>query len=136
MNASIILEELNNFDKIRHFISLLENDFISNQAFLSKLKLAKNSTDKALMQLTFDLNKKLKNSQIVIAKKTTIADDITDALNQLKTFDFPVLTQALSNLITFAQSYENNSELVLSNDEIALKNLKERVFLIMAERFE
>ncbi len=141
MDTILLLEKLNKLDDIKHFISFLEVKFLSREKLSSQLKIAKNSLDKALINLAFDVQKKLENSEQNQDQKIQISKDICEAYSQLEFYDDIILKQVLRDLISFAKSYENQtyqnnlgSTLPEQNSE-ELKNLKTKLLLITSERF-
>ena len=135
MNAALILEELNKFDDATHLVSFLEIKFMKDEQILTKLKSAKKSLDKALVELVFDLSKKLENSENNNSVKIRISDEIISAFHHLEFCNDKILSQNLLSLITFAKDYENNSIQQTSQTHEDIENLKTKILLITSERF-
>ncbi len=135
MNAALILEELNKLDDAKQFVSFLEIKFMKDEQILNKLKSAKKSLDKALVDLVFDLSKKLENSKNNNSVKIRISDEIINAFNHLEFCNDTILSQNLLSLIKFAKDYENNSIQQTSQTHEDIENLKTKILLITSERF-
>lgn len=135
MNAALILEELNKLDDAKQFVSFLEIKFMKDEQILNKLKSAKKSLDKALVDLVFDLSKKLENSENNNSVKIRISEEITNAFNHLEFCNDTILSQNLLSLIKFAKDYENNSIQQTSQTHEDIENLKTKILLITSERF-
>ncbi len=135
MNADLILEKLTKLDEVKRFILFLEARFLSDEKSLSQLKIAKKSLDQALMNLVFDIEKKLENSQQNQSQKIKISDKIYSTFEHLKSFSDESLEQCLQDLTAFARSYENSSTLIVATRSEDLKNLRAKILLITSERF-
>ena len=136
MNANLLLKNLTKLDEIKNFLSFLEVKFLSNMDKSSQLKIAKKSLDKALVQLVFDVSRRLENFDQT--HKTEISNEIATAILHLKDFGDETLNLDLLNLTTFIKVYENNSDGIFlseDDDKEALNNLKAKTLLITAERF-
>ncbi len=135
MNASLILEKLNMLDDVMHFIRFLEMKFVSDEIRSGELSVAKKFLDQALIQLTFDLQKKI-NGEPDDLEKIKISGKINDAFEQINEIGDQFLNKCFRDLILFAQNYESNLYLPISaeNDK-NLKSLKDKILLITSERF-
>jgi hypothetical protein len=137
MNATLILEKLEKLADIKYFIPLLEVRFLTNKSLCSHLKIAKKSVDNVLINLAFDVQKKLENSDKIHPTKIRISDEISNALQHLEGIDDTQLKQSLQALIIFSKNYENHQNPISlsTENEGDLKNLKAKILLIIAERF-
>jgi hypothetical protein len=133
MNAAFLLQKLNKLDDAKKFISLLEIKFLSEEKRLSNLKTAKNSLDKVLIYLAFDIEKKLENSAANHATKIKISQEISEAFSCLKDFNDKSLSQELLGLIAFFENYETKTLSIKNSSE--LQSLKAKILSINLERF-
>ena len=143
MNSALILENLSKLDNICRFVFILETKFSTNQKLSVSLKIIRSQLRESLIDLTFDIQKKLeimhfKNQSL---EKTTSKIEnafcqLEDLLIQTEIKDYDLLKRDIQNLILFMKIYENQISLIsLLKDEVELKNLRERMLEIVSERF-
>ena len=143
MNSALILENLTKLDNICRFVFILETKFSTNQKLSVSLKIIRSKLRESLIDLTFDIQKKLeimhfKNQSL---EKTTSKIEnafcqLEDLLIQTEIKDYDLLKRDIQNLILFMKIYENQISLIsLLKDEVELKNLRERMLEIVSERF-
>ena len=135
MNASLILEKLNMLNEVIYFIRFLEIRFVSDAILSQKLSIARQSLDQALIQLTFDLQKKIDNTptDLVMIK---ISNEITNAFEQINEIGDQFLNKCFQDLLLFTKDYENNlSQAISIENDQNLKDLKDKILLITSERF-
>ncbi len=143
MNSALILENLTKLDNICRFVFILETKFSTNQKLSLSLKIIRSKLRESLIDLTFDIQKKLeimhfKNQSL---EKTTSKIEnafcqLEDLLIQTEIKDYDLLKRDIQNLILFMKIYENQISLIsLLKDEVELKNLRERMLEIVSERF-
>ncbi len=135
MNASLILEKLNMLNEVIYFIRFLEIRFVSDAILSQKLSIARQSLDQALIQLTFDLQKKIDNTptDLVMIK---ISNEITNAFEQINEIGDQFLNKCFQDLLLFTKDYENNlSQAISIENDQSLKDLKDKILLITSERF-
>ena len=135
MNASLILEKLNMLNEVIYFIRFLEIRFVSDAILSQKLSIARQSLDQALIQLTFDLQKKIDSTptDLVMIK---ISNEITNAFEQINEIGDQFLNKCFQDLLLFTKDYENNlSQAISIENDQNLKDLKDKILLITSERF-
>ena len=143
MNSALILENLTKLDNICRYVFILETKFSTNQKLSVSLKIIRSQIRESLIDLTFDIQKKLeimhfKNQSL---EKTTSKIEnafcqLEDLLIQTEIKDYDLLKRDIQNLILFMKIYENQISLIsLLKDEVELKNLRERMLEIVSERF-
>ena len=136
MHALLILEKLTSLDNATRFMSVLEIKFISDEKLSSQISFAKKSLDQALLSFTSDIDNKLTDSQQNSSTELKLSSKISYALEQLKDCGDGSLNNTLQDLISFTQRYETNPDsILLTQNSNNLADLKAKILLITAERF-
>lgn len=143
MNFTLILENLAKLDNICGYVFILETKLSANKDLSSSLKKIRLQLRETLIDLTFDIQKKLEVMYFKNQSLNKITSDIKNAFNQLEELsiqvemkDYDSLKRDIQSLVLFVENYENQTSLVsLLKDEVGLKNLKSRILEIISERF-
>jgi len=128
MDNNLILEKLNILESAERFVDLLLIRNLSDEDASKKLKFAKKSLKRALIELAFDLQKKFEGEEKSAIK---ISDEIKSAAERLKDFDDQFLNRNMQDLVEFSKNYEGNFYKFEQDHE----SLKSRILIIIAERF-
>lgn len=132
-----LLTNLERLSKLKAFMDILEIKFLSNEAILNKIELAKKSLDKALIYLTFDLYQKI-NQQAKTNKelaKINFANELKNAYENLGDIQDSSLNKSLEEAILFAEAYRVSAFELLKSDDNLREKLADKLLPIMSERF-
>lgn len=138
MSSQIILENLNKLCLIKSFVEILEMKFLSDNLLSQKIKIAKNSLDKALVFIAHDLSEKIheKSKRNKALDQIDFAGEFVKVSENLSEIKDESLDKILAELVAFGHDYKDNySHLILKSDQDILKKIEDKVLCIMSERY-
>lgn len=125
----LVLEKLNSLYSAKQFLKVLEIRYLDNGTQSSAMNLASKSLDCALMDLVFDIQRRV-DAIDVEPCKVQISAEIIGAIDSVCSFNDLVLNRSLRDLVVFAENYESNYYKLSPESN----QLKSRVLTIIAER--
>ncbi len=138
MSSLIILENLDKLCLVKSFVEILEIKFLSNDLLAQKIKIAKNSLDKALVYIAHDLSEKIheKSKRNKALDQIDFASEFVKVSENLSEINDESLNKILSELVAFGHDYKDEySHLILKSDQDALRKIEDKVLCIMSERY-
>ena len=147
MNITSALEALNKLDRINRFLILIEIKFMGEENSKKKIKSAQIILGKILLNLAFAFDKNLNGNssenEILEMPKEKISEEIFTLFKVFSDWffvseikSFYVLRQDLQDVHSVIKAYEAQPSLdFLDENSDEIKTLKEKILLILSEKF-
>jgi hypothetical protein len=139
MNIITISQNLNKLRELKSFTDILEIKFLSKANILLSVKAIRSSLDQVLLDIAYDLEKKIKtseNNEIKQSKvsKLELSDNLKKSFELAAEIDDQSFKDSLLEAIKFVLEYEKNPELGFYSGQ-NLADLKNLTLLIISEKF-